>query len=566
MTAARGQGALRVAVVGAGPWGIYLAERLATGAGERRRRVEITLFDGGSAGRGPNFRSDLPDHHLLNFPLGHVEPWAVGQTVLPDALRSPVRWIRSTSGLDVPPDEPAPRSVVGAWFEAVLRALLHAAGPSASVRLVPRCVTDAEWSGDAGWSIHSADADHHRADELALVTGVAFASPPDAEARRFRHFADRHGLTWVDRWHDVRDAAFVAGRPVGVRGLGITFIDVALDLTEGRGGRFEAAGRGLRYVPSGREPRPILAFSRSGRLPAPKTRGPWPHRHEDPPRVFDDETADRLAGREGPLDFDRDVWPLLLAEMGADGDVDPVELAEAIATLPGSDDDPWHDRVLAGLRRDIDAASRGHDGTARTAVVEVWGRVFPDMIRAVSLGRLSAGSQRRFDEEIRPVWDALAFGPPLANARKIEALLADRWIDLSMARGGTVDVDDEGGEFVLHGDGGERTVAQLVDARIPRFDLDGGAPELYAALAERGYLTRFVNREGGEVYAPGGVAVDERAFAVPVPGRPRVPLAVVGAPTEGCVLGTDALPGTRSSWVEAWVEAVLAGDEASTTG
>ena len=55
-------------------------------------------------------------------------------------------------------------------------------------------------------------------------------------------------------------------------GLGSTFIDAALELTEGRGGAFarNAAGA-LVYSPSGQEPAKILPFSRTGLPMSPKS-------------------------------------------------------------------------------------------------------------------------------------------------------------------------------------------------------------------------------------------------------------------------------------------------------
>jgi hypothetical protein len=68
----------------------------------------------------------------------------------------------------------------------------------------------------------------------------------------------------------------VGGSVVGVLGLGLSFYDVMAALTIGRGERFEAAGDGLQYEPSGREPL-VVAGSRSG-VPVP-ARG----RNQKPP-------------------------------------------------------------------------------------------------------------------------------------------------------------------------------------------------------------------------------------------------------------------------------------------
>jgi hypothetical protein len=105
----------------------------------------------------------------------------------------------------------------------------------------------------------------------------------------------------------------VGGSVVGVLGLGLSFYDVMAALTIGRGERFEAAGDGLQYEPSGREPL-VVAGSRSG-VPVPaRGRNQKPPDYVYVPLLF---TRSRMlrARRRGPLHFSRDVEPSLVAEM-----------------------------------------------------------------------------------------------------------------------------------------------------------------------------------------------------------------------------------------------------------
>ena len=55
-----------------------------------------------------------------------------------------------------------------------------------------------------------------------------------------------------------------------MRGTGLAFVDLAVLLYEGRGGRFVEAPDGLRYVPSGSEP-VLIAGSPRGALYHAKT-------------------------------------------------------------------------------------------------------------------------------------------------------------------------------------------------------------------------------------------------------------------------------------------------------
>lgn len=104
------------------------------------------------------------------------------------------------------------------------------------------------------------------------------------------------------------------GADVIVRGMGLAAVDLVVLLTQGRGGRFDRGADGaLRYLPSGREPRLHLG-SRRG----------VPYRSKvtsvlqgDPPRreVLTPDAVAALVASGRPLDFDRDVWPLIAAEL-----------------------------------------------------------------------------------------------------------------------------------------------------------------------------------------------------------------------------------------------------------
>ncbi len=554
----------RVVLVGAGPWAVYAAERLADGAVRRGVALEVVLVDVRPHGFGPNFSRDLPDYELLNYPLAAVDPWEDGRSrVLPPELHTLEAWLaRRGSGAAPERTEPVPRGEVGAYFAAVLAHLVAADPAPARVRTSSGWVTDLERVA-RGWRVRCRGGPDLEAAHVLLATGVPFDAPPDAEAQELGDHAARHGLAYAHRWTRPRDLSRIPpGEPAAVLGLGITFVDVALSLTEGRGGRFEEARDGrLRYRPSGREPRPLLGFSRSGRIPAPKSVGAWPHREGHPLEVLVPAEVERLRARGGAWSFEEDLWPLVreemdreLARLGAAplrADVGSVELAEALSELPGGPDDDHHDRVLRRLRTDLELALRGAEGSREQALADVWSRAFGRVAYLASCGGLTAGSQERFEAEVRPRWGRLAFGPPPVNARKVEALLADRVVDLSLARDGSIEADADAYRLVS-ADGSAR-VRSLVDARIPGFDL-GRPPPLYGRLAERGWIRAFVNRTGGR-HRTGGVEVGLDGFVV---GDAEAPgLGVVGAPTEGCVLGTDALPSSRVEWPGRWARAVL---------
>ncbi|MET9464282.1 FAD/NAD(P)-binding protein [Streptomyces sp. NPDC006544] len=101
-------------------------------------------------------------------------------------------------------------------------------------------------------------------DAVVLAQGHVAAKPTADEARTSEE-ARSGGLTYVLPANpaDARLPDPAPGEPVLLRGLGLNFFDHMALLTVGRGGRFERAGDALRYVPSGREPT-LYAGSRRG--------------------------------------------------------------------------------------------------------------------------------------------------------------------------------------------------------------------------------------------------------------------------------------------------------------
>lgn len=101
-----------------------------------------------------------------------------------------------------------------------------------------------------------------------------------------------------------------------VRGFGLAFIDLMILLTEGRGGRYETGPSGrLVYRPSGKEPR-LFVGSRRGVPYRAKPEYPLRGERAKLPRFFGQDEIRALVSRSEPLDFRRDVWPLMAKDIG----------------------------------------------------------------------------------------------------------------------------------------------------------------------------------------------------------------------------------------------------------
>ncbi|GAA2181321.1 FAD/NAD(P)-binding protein [Leucobacter tardus] len=159
-----------------------------------------------------------------------------------------------------------------------------------------------------------ADGRHVDVDTVILATGWMPRTETPIEAVFSRTIVDRPELTWVRPASPVdQDLSGVgAGEHVIIRGLGMGFFDTMSLLTIERGGRFVPdpdAASGLRYIASGAEPVLHATSHRGVPFRAKTLYGSLPPAPEQ--RFLRGED---WAARRRPIDFNREVWPRIVAD------------------------------------------------------------------------------------------------------------------------------------------------------------------------------------------------------------------------------------------------------------
>jgi uncharacterized NAD(P)/FAD-binding protein YdhS len=156
-----------------------------------------------------------------------------------------------------------------------------------------------------------------RADVVVTALGHT-DSRPDAASDAWTDFAGRHGGYHAAPSYttDVDYSPIAPGQDVILAGMGLAFVDLLVLLMEGRGGRFvETPDGGLRYLPSGREPK-LWAGSRRGVPYHSKISATLRGEAPGPLRFLTPAAVEALLVRHGELDFRRDLWPLIAKEAG----------------------------------------------------------------------------------------------------------------------------------------------------------------------------------------------------------------------------------------------------------
>ncbi|EOD69359.1 FAD/NAD(P)-binding protein [Amycolatopsis vancoresmycina] len=323
-----------IAVVGLGPRGLSVAERLCASAAELvppGRRLVVHLVDPHLAEGGRVWRSTQDRLLLMNTVACQVtmfvdESVGCAGPVVPGP--SLYEWARSIALLGTPhvpeavraeaaalgPDDYPSRAFFGSYLRWTRRRLTRIAPPSLRFAGHQARAVDVRDTGagrqevvlDDGTVLGGLDA-------VVLALGHLPHEPGPAEAELSR-YAGRHGLRYQAPGNpaDAPPCAAAPGEPVLLRGMGLNFFDHLALLTLGRGGAFTRTPAGtLTYVPSGREPR-LVAGSRRGvpyQARARNEKGAF-GRHE--PRYLTPAVIERLRGGG---DFRRDVWPLIDQEV-----------------------------------------------------------------------------------------------------------------------------------------------------------------------------------------------------------------------------------------------------------
>lgn len=330
---------ITIAIVGAGPRALWALEELSVIARERNLPIAVTVFDPHEPAVGSAYATEQPSHRLVN--------------VTSSAIRTGSGTLDDFRGADAELDPFPPRAVVGEF-------LTHSWGEME--RTLPQQMTVTH---ERRRISELAELDGF--DEVLLATGHQPAELPEG---------------MIDAY-DGDFSVIAPGESVAIRGAALTFIDVVLALTLGRGGRCV----GQNYVASGEEPGSITAFTRTGSAiqvkPSPLTTA---------------EGAQLEPFRE-QIQSGKDVAQVL-CDAASDLAGTPVTLADA---EPDTD--------VAGAWR----ASIAEDRRPPQALGLAWRELYPEIVERVSFGREDLG-------ELPRLLEPLAFGPPAAQIRRMLAL------------------------------------------------------------------------------------------------------------------------------------------------
>lgn len=485
-----------IAVVGAGPRGTSFLERLLARIerdGAPARGLRVIVCDPAPHGPGKVWDPRQSHLYLMNTPAAFPTAAPAGRTLeeIPASSCSAsfLDWWREHG------DHDDARDQEGTWFPSRAEygqylVWLH----QRVVEALTRTGVAVEQTHDPVLSLNGRDScgpglalglpgRAQGADAAVLSLGHVDADlSTDPSRAALAEQAAQHGLHYQPPAipTDVDLDALPAGESVLIRGMGLNFFDLMIALTQGRGGRFEQApdaapGQQLRYIPSGREPH-LVAGSRRGTPYRAKTMTPGFVPEGTALTHFTPEAVGELLKEHEQLDFEKHLWPLILADVqaahrsfGGDGSFDPAAYASPFAGHSFGSPEEHRCAVLRWLEEDAASSAAGEGSPEKRGVKALHAARFT--IKALLMeGRITETSRGQHVEAwFEPLVEGLASGAPVQRTEEMAALVRAGVVEV-LGPSPLFMVDPEHGRFTArspHLRGVEHEARRMVEAMMP---------------------------------------------------------------------------------------------------
>ncbi|MGK8524932.1 FAD/NAD(P)-binding protein [Nocardia asteroides] len=566
--------AAAVAIVGGGPRGISVLERLLLRA-EEGELLRVDIYDRVSPGGGRVWAPGQSPHLLMNTPAQEVTIFSGPPDAGPvraGAGPSLAEWSEAAG----PPEYSGyeTRGQYGWYLRSALRAMVDNAPESVTITLITDTVLEVRSLG-GGFAVRTESGHTGRYESVVLATGHPQFDAPSSVCPAS---GARGRIIPGDSAADLPLDTISASESVAAIGMGLAFHDVVALLTRARGGRFTESSSGeLAYLSSGREPT-IVGISRSGLPILARGRNEKPPDFSFSPRLCTVQRMHRLR-RSGQLDFFRDVYPWILAEITSIfchaeiSAADPVaaqdfldqvadlgsaraphEAVQALGRQYGvvrelpslesmarpfsgrryASQEAWMADVESHLRADLGEARQGNVSNPVKAALDSLRDLRPSIRAAVNYGGLTPISHEQdFLGRFTPVYSLLAAGPPTRRNEELLALMRAGIVRIAAPLARVVEDADGCRRVVSPAVPGSIDVGTVIETRIPQYDAGACRSTLHRQLLSDGLIRRFRHVGAAVTVETGACETDpDTAEAIGRDGKAVAGLFVIGIPTE----------------------------------
>jgi hypothetical protein len=580
------------AIIGLGPWGLCVLERTISRARTTGIPIRLHLIEPGRV--GGVYATDQPDYLVLNNPCGQLSLFSTIDDELPSYALTFFDWV-SVSGYRrvgeqyvigevgevITPTEYLPRRLMGEYLAWMYDVLLD--DLPANLEVVRHFASAIDIEPHLG-GIENIKLDNGASitvDHVVLTTGhTANVDLP-------------HSLTTPEFLSPYPVQNFeemvAAGENIAIAGMGLVGFDLLATFTTGRGGIYLEQESRLRYQPSGREPH-VFLYSRSGVPYCAKAAHGVDSTGVYQPVICTPLAIQNLIMPEGttrqPVDFRRDILPLIFAEMsvryfehsatlchGAGvaaevrdrlvaawgdgkfpavveqlrttyGNFDPYDNLFADTPSHFTSDVEYQAHVAQMVETDLDQ-SLSVSGSPVKSAQEVT-RILRDQLRdVIEFGGLSLESYVDFQTNVRGKINRIEAGPPAIRSQQLLALLDAGIVQIPFGPRPELTVKNPN-EIIIRStaldEPVEYCVTKVIRGHLDMPSLGRSRSTLLNQLYAKGRLTQF--RYGDT--AVGSVAIDETFHPYDAEGRVQGAITLLGVLTEGVRYFTHYLPSPKS--------------------
>jgi hypothetical protein len=553
---------LNFGIVGLGPKGFYALASLQKALQDSQtiKPAQLHIFNSHRFfAAGPNYSPDQPEFLLVNYAIEHISAWTEAELEDPEKLTF-LEWIETYASTKISPKagDFASRALVGIYLQDALKIVLKRLPKNISVIAFKGEVTGCQIDHDAKVKLELDNIAFHpevNYSSVILTTGHSFPSSIPKGLECNPYFVNKVYPThsWVQ--------SITNQDRVAIDGLGLTFVDAILALTEGKGGQFEEKNGQMTYLASGNEPKEIYAFSRSG-LPMIPRPGISPQNQEEL-EFFNSKVEKRLKRLHGKIDFERDILPLIKLEMEVKWHQTLVKrgfrpgewfgifnFEKFLNPLPDkcfSFGDSYQTQMEKLIKSYVDELE-DPDKSPILQVASVWRRLLPMITDCYNFEGFTTESKIHFEKFYLGKFNQISFGPPAISMRKICTLIKQGSLKFTLGRSPTIESIQNHKFFISSAENGSSTVCDyLIQARIPKNQFPHRNSSLFEDLYKRGLAS--CNNQEQPSNCP---KIDTKGQLISISGITIPQITLYGTPTEGMTLDNDSLSRNRNDFGSHW--------------
>ena len=568
--------AIYIAIVGGGPKGFYALDRFISKAiGQNlNKTINIHWFNHSrDFAAGPNFQPHLPSYLIMNDCIAEVSCWDDLEKphYIPNRLKL-IDWINHNKSAENGPNPSdfCSRELMGLYLMDALHKTLENKPKSIDVSLINGNISDVELLQDKIRLTNSKRKLPFLYESAILCTGHSFSNMEQEDLLA----SEKNGnIMYLPQTYPVELLDDIPAQvDLAIKGIGLTFMDAVLHLTEGRGGIFYKQDHEYRYLPSGYEPI-IYPFSRRN-LPMLPRNAFWSG-NKYQLKLMTDEWVELLKKRNQPLNFERDILPTYNLEtqlafytyIHSTKELTDSEIIDFIETFNSSKlfsinalidpmayskvpiESNYHEFIVDLGIYSMKLSDDGELKSPMSAAIAALREGFYQIAELFAHNGFDEESQESFEKHWLGFINHTAFGPPRDSIDKLFCLAREGYVKFIFCEEPRIEINKD--SLVIKNSYTEKEFNYLIDARIPKGDLNLKNNKLFDRMRKRGLLQEIVNGN----YRNGKIAVDKNGKLIS--NNHESLIYLYGIPTDGSYLQNDSLSREFNNFANPWCEATF---------